>query len=76
MPLAAQKPPRLAVLRPKQAVFSMDECCINPAFSAVDSGGGDAVSQRLNRRKGTNNNCNVDGLIFTTWTAARAAANP
>ena len=54
----------------------MNECSETPPCGTVDGGGGDAVSQRLKRRKGTNNNWIVDGLIFTTWTAARAAAVP
>lgn len=55
VPLAAWKPPKRAFLRPKQALFDMDECPETPPCGTVD-GGGDAVSQRLNRRKGTNNN--------------------
>ncbi|MCR4856864.1 MAG: hypothetical protein K5890_01520 [Bacteroidales bacterium] len=43
-------------LRPKQALFDMDECPETPSCGTVDGGGDDAVSQRLNRRKGTNNN--------------------
>lgn len=56
VPLATQKPPKQAVLRTKQALFDMDECPETPPCGTVDGGGGDAVSQRLNRRKGTNNN--------------------
>jgi hypothetical protein len=53
--LAAEKPPKRAVLRSKQAILTWINAAEYTAFAAVD-GGGDAVSQRLNRRKGTNDN--------------------
>ena len=48
----------------------MDECSETPPCETVDGGGGDAVSQRLNRRKGTNKIGMWTACIFTTWTAA------